>query len=260
MRSAAPEAASSSASAEPVLALEIRLANGETHQRRVYAESDGGYLLETGAGPLRYELSAYDLDGLLELDPDRLVAEPADGPSDTATAAEGVNPKVPSQAAASSEAPTTDDGDALTGVSTEQETAEVEPTAVGPAETAAEAETKAAAASPPSPTDEPERTVADSQLAEGSAAAGSEPEQEPEPELEPEQDSKPEAKSEPGPAATSAAESEPTQAVEQQPARAPARGAPAPWPYPRYAPQTRPPWPPQGRPQGAPPQAPPGWR
>jgi len=249
VRTPTSETESPAASAEPVLALEISLANGKTHQRTVYADSDGGYLLETGAEPLRYQLSEYDLDGLLGLEPEQLIAASTDALSDTD--------------APSSEAATTADVEAPTGKPPVEQTTEGEPTEQGPHETdqtAAEDEAVAASSPAPSPADEAESAVAASPATEDPAATASEPTSGPGagPESAPASTQKPESE----PAAANADGATPTKEVERQPsAPAPARGTPPPWPYPRYAPQNRPPWPPQGPPHNAPPQqAPPGWR
>lgn len=249
VRTPTSETASPAASAEPVLAIEISLTNGETHQRTVYADSDGGYLLETGAEPLRYELSEYDLDGLLGLEPEQLIAAPTDALSDTD--------------APRSEAATTADVEAPTGKPPVEQTTEGEPTEQGPHETdqtAAEDEAVAASSPAPSPADEAESAVTASPATEDPAATTSEPTSGPGagPESAPASTQKPESE----PAAAKADGATPTKEVERQPsAPAPARGTPPTWPYPRYAPQNRPPWPPQGPPQNAPPQqAPPGWR
>jgi len=61
----------------PILSLEIGLDDGTTLSRSFYASGHGGYLLQTDTDRLLYELSEYDLDGLLELDPARLIGADA---------------------------------------------------------------------------------------------------------------------------------------------------------------------------------------
>ncbi|MBK1617948.1 hypothetical protein CKO42_05660 [Lamprobacter modestohalophilus] len=63
---------------EPVLRLDITLDDGSRRSRMVFADGNGSYLLQTGTDPWLYELSEYDLDGLLGLDPQQLLARQAD--------------------------------------------------------------------------------------------------------------------------------------------------------------------------------------
>ncbi|NEX18243.1 MAG: hypothetical protein C1943_16945 [Halochromatium sp.] len=61
----------------PILSLEIGLDDGTTLSRTLYASDHGDYLLQTGTDPLLYELSEYNLEGLLELAPAQLMGTDA---------------------------------------------------------------------------------------------------------------------------------------------------------------------------------------
>lgn len=66
---------------EPVLQLRIVLKDGSSLSRTVFAAGNGSYLLQTDTDPQLYELSEYDLDGLLELEPEQLLVSSADAPT-----------------------------------------------------------------------------------------------------------------------------------------------------------------------------------
>jgi hypothetical protein len=57
---------------DPALRLEITVDGGNTVERVVSRDGESGFLLQTGAEPFVYELSEYDLEGVLDLDPDSL--------------------------------------------------------------------------------------------------------------------------------------------------------------------------------------------
>ncbi|MCF7978307.1 MAG: DUF4340 domain-containing protein [Chromatiaceae bacterium] len=66
-------------SSVPVLRLDITLDDGSRRSRTVFADGNGSYLLQTGTDhPWLYELSEYDLEGLLGLDPQQLLTRQAD--------------------------------------------------------------------------------------------------------------------------------------------------------------------------------------
>lgn len=251
VRTAASETGASATPAEPVLSLAIGLTDGEQLSRTIFADDDGGYLLETGAEPLRYVLSEYDLDGLLGLEPESLIAEP----SEPTVAAE---PAEQAEDRGASGKPTRMTADAQAPISEHhsQPTSERGLIDAGTAESAVSFDVETRSSPPTDPLAAPERTTPSAgQITEGAVASLPEPGPPPE--------SGPEAEVDAAPA-TEAAASEPSTgpapSPEQRPAPQPGRGAAPPWPYPHYPPQHRPPWTPQGPVQGSPPQAPPGWR
>lgn len=77
---AGPEPAATEVLSEPLLQLGIDLKDGKRRVRTVFRKDDGGYLLQTEAGPQIYELSDYDLDGLLDFGVEQLMVDGADEP------------------------------------------------------------------------------------------------------------------------------------------------------------------------------------
>jgi hypothetical protein len=285
VRTAASETGASATPAEPVLSLAIGLTDGEQLSRTVFADDDGGYLLDTGAEPLRYVLSEYDLDGLLGLEPESLIAEPSE-PTVAAEPAEQAEDSgaigeqgritddaqaaIDEQSRATSETDTADAGSADPAADVRPEATTSAPSAsmAAPAHETPGADPVTEGAAPPTPVREPDAQAGtDASPAAETGTSGP---------SGPSSDAAEDVAQGAGQSAEPSAEPSAGQGAGQRPATQPARSAAPPWPYPQYPPQHRPPWPypgrhpsptqaptqapTQGPVQGSPPQAPPGWR
>ncbi|MEA3640167.1 MAG: DUF4340 domain-containing protein [Lamprobacter sp.] len=238
---------------EPLLQLEIGIQGGDSLIRRVFADPNGGYLLQTDSDPQLYALSEYDLDGLIDLELEQLMVQRAAEPTEKASAPEAGS------------------GDNSAAINTEDQS-EVQPKAqTAPhSRSDSEADHPSESAAPQTATAEDQGTPSPEVAAPASEIATPDSEMTtPEPSVGmpgPEvaiPDS--EAPREP---ATNAA-TEPVDQPEFRPRQPPAQPptqlpVPPQWPYQRYAPPNRQPWPPgsssQSPAQGSPPQTAPTWR
>lgn len=281
---------------EPSLSLQIGLEDGSTHLRQISKDGQGGYLLRTGPGPRRYELTDYDLDGVLEVGPEALTVP--DEASDEAAAAAGAEgaaqPPTEPEGGGPGAGPTAQETPKDLGESHDQgqaasmegpEQAESTTAQTGHSERAPSPAAGAAQpamdsrAAPPAEAASAE-SAASAAAAGGVAAPGAQP-------LPPDRSppSAPATQVPTTPAPTTQAPAVPTQEdtetagtptadsdgaadqgdgeseqqrAIQQPARPSGPAPRAPWPYQqRYAPPPQPHWPPQNPPQRTPP---PGWR
>ncbi|MBK5938539.1 DUF4340 domain-containing protein [Halochromatium roseum] len=237
---------------EPMLRLDITLDDGSRRSRTVFADGNGSYLLQTGTDPWLYELSEYDLDGLLGFDPQQLLAKQATAssqdeashemtPSDELVSGDQLEPdaqlnpvdsagKIRSHAdngsAAGVEKDPTDETDSIEGIESD---GDIDPTDERQTDALGGAAISASLA-PSADLDLGTESAKEHTSAAGdagdSSAAEANPAEQPEPDFRP----------------------------QQRPV--PARSAPPQWPYQRYAPPSGQAWPPQG----VPPQAVPSWR
>ncbi|WP_462322405.1 DUF4340 domain-containing protein [Halochromatium sp.] len=250
-----PEPTASGLRSEPVLQLNLVLKDGSRLTRTVFAGEHGGYLLQTDNAPQLYELSEYDLQGLLGLQAEQLIASSTDESTDGAAVVETAPPDeqadLPPHADRSQS-----EGSLSPAASARPATASAERSSAPPPETTGVSEDTTERAAEP---------AAKAAAGGAAAAAGSE---QPTP-----ADTAPPGDRLNAPAAGTRAEAATTEpAVEQpefrpqQPYRQAPQQPPAPpqWPYQPYAPPGGQPWqpvaPPQGPPPGAPAQTAPGWR
>ncbi|MBK1704091.1 DUF4340 domain-containing protein [Halochromatium glycolicum] len=278
---------------EPSLSLQIGLEDGSTHLRQISEDDQGGFLLRTGPDPRRYELTEYDLDGVLEVGPEALTV--SDEASDEAAAAAGAEgaaqPPTDPEGGSPGAGPMAEEKQEDIGDARDQgqaasveghEQAESTTAQTGHSE---RAPSSAAGAAQPA-MDNQGAPPAEAASAEPAAAAGgvAAPAAQP---LPPDRSppSAPATQVPTTPAPTTQAPAVPTQEdaetastatpdsdgaadqgdggseqqrATQQPARPSGPAPRAPWPYQqRYAPPPQPHWPPQTPPQRTPP---PGWR
>ncbi|MEA1049212.1 DUF4340 domain-containing protein [Lamprobacter modestohalophilus] len=240
---------------EPLLRLDIGLDNGSRRSRTVFADGNGSYRLQTGTDPWLYELSEYDLDGLLGLDPKQLLARQADEPSQATATPEltpSAEPPASDELASGDEqAPSAELNpvDSAGEISSHPGNGSAATVGIDPADGAGPADgTNPADEIDPNagadPTDDRQTDeLGGAAISESSAPSA-------------DMDRGTESATEPTTAVgdSSAAEAEPDFRPQQRPV--PARSAPPQWPYQRYAPPSGQTWPPQG----SPPQATPGWR
>jgi hypothetical protein len=282
---------------EPRLSLMVGLDDGTTVRRLVYLDGDDGYRLRTGRDGPVYRLSEYDLDGLLDIGADALVAPPE---PEAATGGTAVSDRIgaaptdadstatapAADAAPSSAAPSTPDAGAAVDGATAPEAAPA-PAPAAPRDAAAPGTGPAASSSMAAPTPaataagQPPATTADAPAAptaeRGDAAAGAGAGDAGGATAAEDEQARASAASaadtadadaggadngDAGNAAASGdgAADDATAARDTRQESEPARPqAPAQrWPYQRYAPPQPPRWPPQGPPrQQAPPQSPP---
>lgn len=91
----------------PVLALEVGLVDGSIQRRLIRESGDDGYLLGTDDTRWQYQLSAYDLDGILDAEPDALMqAQTADDAGTNGTAGRSAMSSADAPGAEASAAPT----------------------------------------------------------------------------------------------------------------------------------------------------------
>ena len=96
---AEPEPSAAERLSEPLLQLDIDLRDGSHRVRTVFAQDNGRYLLQTDVDPQIYELSEYDLEGLLDLKVGQLMISSADEPgSESMTAPTGPASTAPAPA------------------------------------------------------------------------------------------------------------------------------------------------------------------